>query len=172
MIQIEEIRPTRQSSDVKPPPPAPLPPVVVPDDVILEQEELDLTESFLPVEEPGLPGPPVEGEEREVVVEGPKPVRLVEPEHPPQAYRRRIRAEVVVELSIDERGRVQDARVKNRYLLGKEDEEPQEVSELGYGLEEAAIAAAERMLFRPARRDGTPIESETTISFSFGVETN
>lgn len=169
-IRIEEIRPTRQSRDLRPPPPAPLPPVVVPDDVILEQPDLDLSELYIPIREPthaeaaGTAGP-----EGEVMAEGPKPVRFVEPEYTREAQRRRIRAEVVVSVYVDEHGRVQDVRVLERYLLGR-DESPRElVSSIGYGLEEAATSAAERWLFRPAQRNGEPVRGETTITFRFGV---
>ncbi len=169
MIEIEEIRPTRQSGDVKPPPPAPIPPIVVADDVILEQEEFDLSDAFLPLEIPGatVPAPGTDAEEK-VVFEGPKPIRVVEPEYTRAAHRRKVRAEVVVGVKIDEQGRVQEAWVMKRYLLGEENE-PREVDELGYGLEEAAMAAAERCLFRPARRNGQPVASETTLGFGFGV---
>lgn len=168
VIQVDEVRPTRHSNQLKPPPPAPLPPVVVADDVILEQEELDLTENFLPILENGVPPPP-DGSGAPIAFEGPKPVRLVEPEYTRAAERRKVRAEVVVSVRVDARGRVQEARVIRRYLLGDSEGAPREVESLGYGLEEAAMAAAERCLFRPARRNGEAVESETTLSFGFGV---
>lgn len=168
-IQVDEIRPTRQSTDLRPPPPAPLPPILVADDVIIEQDELDLTERFLPIEEPGLAAPAAPAGETAMVYEGPKPIRVVEPEYTRAAHRRRVRAEVVVGVRVDERGRVSEAWVMKRLLLGDDDEGPREVESLGYGLEEAAMAAAERCLFRPARRNGQAVESETTLGFGFGV---
>ena len=169
-IQIEEIRPTRQSSDLKPPPPAPLPPILVADDVILEQDELDLTDRFLPIEEPGERAPATTGgDEPAVVYEGPKPIRVVEPEYTRAAHRRRVRAEIVVGVRVDTEGRVSDAWVMKRYLLDEDEGGAREVESLGYGLEEAAMAAAERCLFRPARRNGQAVESETTLGFGFGV---
>ncbi len=169
-IAIEEIRPTRQSNDSRPPPPAPLPPVVVADDVILEQDEFDLTDAFLPIESPGISAPPAgeAGDAEPDVFEGPKPIRVVEPEYTRAAHRRNVRAEVVVGVRIDEEGRVQEAWVLKRFLLGDENE-AREVESLGYGLEEAAMAAAERCLFRPARKNGQAVASETTLGFGFGV---
>ncbi|HEX7070054.1 MAG TPA: energy transducer TonB [Rhodothermales bacterium] len=170
-IQIEEIRPTRQSSSLKPPPPPPVPPIVVADDVILDQEELDLTDAFLPIDE-GIPDPgaqPSAGDAARVEYEGPKPIRVVEPEYTRAAHRSRVRAEVVVGVRVDETGRVQEAWVMKRFLLQDDEQPPVEVESLGYGLEEAAMAAAERCVFRPARRNGKPVPSETTLGFGFGV---
>ncbi len=38
---------------------------------------------------------------------------------------------------------------------------------LGHGLDEAAVQAAERMRYRPARRDGQPVDSEATVHIIF-----
>ena len=70
---------------------------------------------------------------------------------------------------MDEQGRVAEAWVEKRFLLGDDTEPPREVEALGYGLEEAAMAAAERCIFRPARRNGVAVASETTLGFGFGV---
>lgn len=168
-IQIEEIRPTRQQTDRAPAPIAPLPPLTVADDVILEQDDLDLDDRFLTIEEAFAATPPGETGEVAATFEGPRPIRVVEPEYTRAAHRRRVRAEVVVGVRVDERGRVEDAWVLKRYLLGGDDEPKQEVDELGYGLEEAAMSAAQRCLFRPARRNGVAVASETTLGFGFGV---
>lgn len=171
VIRIDEIRQTSQAVQA-PPPPAPLPPVVMPDEVILEQE-FDISDSFVPVDIPasdiappseGPPGPPAG-----TTVTEPKPVRFVEPEYTREARRKRVRAEVVVEVVIDERGRVQEAKVVERFLLGDEATAPQPVTSVGYGLEEAALAAAERWIFRPARRGGEAVRSSTMLTFRFGV---
>lgn len=170
LIQIEEIRATRQRQNVPPPPPPPLPPVVRPDDEILDPLELELAEEFLEIQQPETAGAAGESDDEAVkVAEGPRPVRFVEPEYTREAQRRRIRAEVVVAVFVDEQGRVQDVRVLERYLLGKDDDPRELVGSIGYGLEEAATSAAERWIFRPARRNGQPVSSETTITFRFGV---
>ena len=173
-IQIEEITPSSQALR-RPPPPAPLLPVVVPDEVVLEPVEIDLADdNLLPVPDPsddalaegdpnGQPAPEAGG------VRAAKPVRFVEPEYTRAARRKRIRAEVVVEVRVDERGRVEAARVLERYLIGDEDEPKRPVPEIGYGLEEAALAAARRWQFRPARLGGKPVPDQAKLTFFFGV---
>lgn len=180
VIAFEEVRPTAQQATVlAPPPPAPLPPVVVPDDVEIEVEELALAEPALPSPVPGVDlaaqagtpaaqGPATAAPARVEEV-GPRLVRFVEPEYTQEARRRRLRAEVVVEVHIDEKGQVVAVKVLDRYLLGKDSQREERVAALGYGLEESAQAAAQRTLFRPARRGTQAIRSTTTLTFSFGV---
>jgi protein TonB len=175
VIEIDEIRPTRQTQALRPPPPAPLPPIVVPNDVLIE-EELAFSDQLLPVDVPGTDairqegdpegGPPTGDAFTEV---GPKPVRVVEPEYTREAQRKNVRAEVVVEVVVDERGRVSTARVLERYLLRDGDDPKERVAQLGYGLEESALSAAERWTFRPARQQGKAVRSAYTLVFSFGV---
>lgn len=172
-VLMKEIQPTSQGREAPPPPPMPLPPVVVPDEVVLERENLDLdrnllsTEELSPKESPtGTPG---EGATASQVQVGPRPVRFVEPEYTAAARRRDIRAAVTVQVLIDERGRVQQARITERQLLDEENQPAKQVEQLGYGLEKAALAAARQWRFRPAQQDGEAVESYTTLTFSFGV---
>lgn len=173
-ILVEEIVQTSQRRQI-PPPPAPLPPVIVPNDEIIEEVELEFTDSFLPVDEPGLeqeltPGDPIGAQPKQARVEtAPKPVRIVEPEYTRAAKRKKIRAEVVIEVLIDEKGRVEESKIIERFLLGDDDDPKRPVTQLGYGLEEAAISAATRWLFRPARQNGTPVRSQHELTFKFGV---
>lgn len=171
-IEIEEIVQTTHAERKAPPPPAPIPPVIVPDDVFLEEEPLDLTDSALAIDEPGEDTEAQEGEvatgPRRSATSAPKLFRFVEPEYTREARRKRVRAEVVVEVLVNEKGRVEESRVLERYLLGR-NEEREPTQQLGYGLEEAALAAAEQLGFRPARQDGKPVSSYTTLSFSFGI---
>ena len=168
-----EIVPTSQPRR-PPPPPAPLPPIVVPDDEFVE-EELDLDADFLPVDDYGLTSelPPVtadvQSSARRRADTAPEPVRVVAPEYTRAAKRRGIRAEVVIVVIINERGKVERSTIVERFLLGESDGLREKVSELGYGLEEAAVSAAGRWLFRPASVDGTPVRSEHQISLKFGV---
>ncbi|HMF41241.1 MAG TPA: energy transducer TonB [Polyangia bacterium] len=60
----------------------------------------------------------------------------------PEAIQAAIEGTVVLDLLIDERGRVRDVQV---------------VSGLGYGLTEAAIAAIKQCPFSPPEKDGTPV---------------
>lgn len=174
LIVLDEVVPTRQAVSLRPPPPAPLPPVVVPDDVILEDPTLDLSDNPTPTLDFGDAPLRREGADEGNVAAaesyvGPKAVRLAEPEYPREAERRKIRAEVVVEVRVDVRGRVHDVEIVERYLLGKDEGDKEPVAELGYGIEAAARAAVERWLFRPARRNGQPVEARKTVAFRFGV---
>lgn len=172
-IEVEEIQPTQQAQQA-PRPPSPPIPLVVPDDIVLEDQELDLSDAnLLDVEDPGEEDKVSEGTEVPATgggaSVGPKAVRFVEPEYTREARRRRVRAEVVVEVVIDDRGRVQETSIEERFLLDKDGTTKTPVSEVGYGLEEAAVSAARRWIFRPARENGRPVESSTTLTFTFGV---
>ncbi len=175
VIAIEEIQPTRQFQK-PPPPPPPLIPVIVPDDIIIE-DELDIDDVYLRLEQyadelfqesqEGLPGAGQSSPAPEV---GPKPLRFVEPEYTRAARRRQVRAEVIVEVLVDEKGLVREATIVERFLYeGTDDEQKEVVPELRYGLEESALAAARRWMFQPARQNGQPVKSYTTLTFSFGV---
>ncbi len=174
VIEIEEVLQTSQR-EKKPPPPAPLPPIIVPDDDILDDPIVDITDDFLPVDEPGedlvAEAGADTGTEKQVRSQvGPKPVRIVEPEYTREAQKKKIRAEVVVEVLVNAHGRVDDARILERFLLGKDKDDPRTpVPQLGYGLEEAALAAARGWMFRPARENGQPVPSYTALTFSFGI---
>lgn len=172
-IEVEDIQPTRQAQQA-PPPPSPPIPVVVPNEAVLEEHELDLSDTnFLDVELPGLDEELSEGTDPVTTgggaTVGPKAVRFVEPEYTREARRRRIRAEVIVEVFIDDRGRVQETSIEERFILDKDGASKTPVTEVGYGLEEAAVSAAKRWVFRPARENGKPIASQTTLTFTFGV---
>jgi protein TonB len=173
VIHIEAIQPTRQSLEQRPPPPAPLPPVVVPDDIVTDIEPLDFTDTALPIEEPGEDDERQEGTSRQAT-SAQRPdvnarlLRYAEPEYPRAARRRGVEAEVVIEVDIDPQGRVQSAKVVRRMLLGGDGAPPRVVSALDYGLEEAALAAARRCLFRPARAGGEPVSTRTTLTIRFG----
>lgn len=179
MITLEEIQPTRQQRGAPAPRP-PAIPVLVPDDVVLPDVELDFSQDFAlsvlgsptgtaddaPLAAPGgggsAPGTRPDS--------GPRPVRIVEPEYTEAARRRKVRAEVIVEVLVDTKGRVTTSRISERFLVRDSDTGAREsVATLGYGLEEAAIAAAGQWTFRPARQDGRAVESWTTITFTFGL---
>jgi periplasmic protein TonB len=174
LIQVEEVLPTQQKRR-RPPPPAPLTPVIVPDETVLDEIEIELTENLITAdlgedegEEEGEDAPTTGGVTR--ADSGPRAFRVVEPEYTREARRRKIRAEVIVEVLVNARGRVETARVINRYLLdGRDNQDREAVDILGYGLEESALSAAEQWMFRPAREGGKVVSSRTTLTFSFGV---
>ena len=175
-IEMEEIVQTRQSTQAPPPPP-PVPPVPVPDDVVIEEEEFDLADIDLPTLDPGEApefeeGPDDTGTPSSLAATetAPKPVRIVEPEFPRAARRKGVRAEVVVRVLVDARGRVQETEIVERFLLSGRDDAREAVGEIGYGVEESVLAAAERWLFRPARKGGQAVTSYTTFTLSIGVQ--
>jgi TonB family protein len=87
-------------------------------------------------------------------VEAPELVEFAEAEYPARALEARREAKVVLNLSLDEQGGVTAAEV---------------VSPAGDGFDEAAIAAALRFRFRPARRDGAPVAVRILYSYEFRV---
>lgn len=173
LIAIEEVQPTRQANR-PPPPPPPVIPLVIPDDVIIE-EQFEFEDAFLVLEEYGVdlaeapPTPPGAAGGSTAPQIAPKPVRFVEPEFTREAQRKKIKAEIVVEVFVDEKGKVQDAKIVDRFLYSKNAKQKKAVDALGYGLEESALSAAQRWTFRPARQNGLPVQSYHTITFSFGV---
>lgn len=174
LIAIEEILPTRQSNK-PPPPPPPVIPYVVPDDILIENE-MTFEDAFLPLEEygededaPADPAPAGASGGAVAPEVGPKPLRFVEPEYTREARRKNVKAEVVVEVLVDTKGRVQTAKIVERFLYSRDAKNKTTVESLEYGLEESALSAAERWTFRPARQNGQPVESYTMLTFSFGV---
>ncbi len=175
VIRIDETLPTRQPN-AQPAPPAPPIPVLVPEEYVLEEPELDFGQGLLPIEAPGEDPLSAEGEADESSAQpvgptvGPKTVRFVEPEYTREARRRRIRAELVVRVLVDARGRVESAEIIERFLLDRNGTSRTPVEMLGFGLEEAALSAADRWMFRPARKNGEPVASHTELTFTFGID--
>ena len=172
VIQIEEIQPTSQSLEKRPPPPAPLPPVVYPDDAVIEEEPLEFTDANLLVEDPGEDAERREGADEATAAPRPdtnaRLLRYVEPDYTRAARKENVRARIVVEVRVDSQGRVQDAAILKRMLLDDKGNPTETVDALGYGLEEAALSAARRCLFRPARANGEAVATRTTLTISFG----
>jgi TonB family protein len=82
----------------------------------------------------------------------PELVKFVEPEYPEQAKQTGAEAEVTLVLEIDENGAVTKAEV---------------LKQVGQGFDEAAIAAARQLVFRPAQRGERPVKSKIVYRFSF-----
>lgn len=174
VIQIDDIQQTNQEKR-RPPPPRPMIPVLVPNDQEFEEVDLDLDENVLPVDDPGQDAEIEEGAAVETGVsaradKGPQPRRIVEPQYPREANRRNIRAEVVVRVLVNRSGRVERTEILERYLLNKDDGSREEaVSEIGYGIEAAALDAARQWMFSPAREEGRIVQSWTTVALRFGI---
>jgi TonB family protein len=69
-----------------------------------------------------------------------------------QARQQRVEGEVVLEVVFDASGELRVLRV---------------LSGLGFGLDEAAVRAAEKISFKPARRDGRPVDHTATLRVVF-----
>ncbi len=173
-IQIAEIAQTTQQA---PAPPPPLPPVPVPEDEPIDLERPVLELSNLTLEMPSAPGDARAAQKgsSDQASGAPPPavaarqISIVEPRYTEAARREGIRARVVVEVIVGRDGRVEEARIVERLLLEARNQPGRRVAELGYGLEEAALEAARRTRFLPARSGGKPIPSRKTITIHFGI---
>jgi TonB family protein len=85
----------------------------------------------------------------------PELVKFVEAPYPEEARQKGLEANVVLELSVDAEGKVTQAIVK----------EP-----VGHGFDEAAVAAALKFEFRPARRGERAVASRLLYRYSFHLE--
>lgn len=74
--------------------------------------------------------------------EGPRVLRLVQPQYPQRALRLKKEGLVLVHLHLDRNGALHRARV---------------VEKAGYGFDEAAMAAVSKSTFQPATRNGRPV---------------
>jgi protein TonB len=81
-----------------------------------------------------------------------RPERLAQPEYTREARAAHIEGRVRLELTVDEQGNVRDVKL----LKG-----------LGYGLDDAAVAAAKRIRFRPATLCGKIVSSPFTLAMRF-----
>jgi len=77
-----------------------------------------------------------------------------DPVYPPEALAAGVEGAVVMQLYIDDKGGVQHAHV---------------VSSPGFGLDAAALAAAQRFRFKPATSDGVPVASQVVFEQRFAV---
>ena len=172
-IHMEEIQQTQQEKK-KPAPPVPAPPIIVPDDVVLAELELDIVDTALTLDDPGTDTEVVEGTSSGNSTparadKSPSPVRISVPEYTREARRKGIRARILVEVLVDEGGRVAEARVMERFLLNKDKTESELVQELGYGIEDAVLTAARKHIFSPARENNKRVSSYVTLTFEIGV---
>lgn len=78
-----------------------------------------------------------------------------QPAYTQQARQAEIEGQVRVQVTVDEAGRVIAAQV---------------LSGLGYGLDEAALAAAKRWTFDPATKCGNPVTGTATLPFGFHLD--
>ena len=79
----------------------------------------------------------------------------VEPKYPESAKKAGKEGEVLLQATIDENGIPQDIVA---------------ITDIGFGFEEAAIAALKKTTFRPATKGGNPISLEVEIPYSFTLK--
>ncbi|HVK76279.1 MAG TPA: TonB family protein [Kofleriaceae bacterium] len=97
------------------------------------------------------PAPAADGGCTEPIVK-PKPIKVVQPAFTQEAQDAQITGKVRVEIAIAADGTVEAVKV---------------IEGLGYGLDEAALAAAKASTFTPATRCGTPVATTFVIGMRF-----
>lgn len=105
-------------------------------------------------EGPGLGGVDFESEPG---ITNPQYKFRVEPKYPDIAKKAEKEGEVVLQATIDENGIPQDIKA---------------LTNLGFGLEEAAIEALKKTTFRPAMRGNEPISKQVAIPYKFMLKDN
>lgn len=98
----------------------------------------------------------------------PEIATFVGPQYPEAAKQAQVQGMVFVHMELDTEGNVAAARVlRSREMteVGTED-----VDALGYGLEEAALAAARATKFKPATKEGKPQRVTITMPFNFKLD--
>jgi len=178
MPSAEAPQPEREVHPPSPrkPPPMELPPdpsaVPQPDPPSKDIREIDAPlPPDPPVEKPKKPEPPVEtppapsvaapaasapAQARVDAVKPPSPQKQIKPKYPRGARERREEGDVTLELRISAEGLVESAKV---------------VSSCGFAeLEAAAIEAAKKARFNPARQDGRPIPYSARITLTFRLK--
>ncbi len=152
-IEIMEIPPTQQIQ--RPPaPPKPLIPVEAEDDDMLDDvtiEETDIV--FDNYDDAPPPPPPEEDEVYEffAVSEKPQIIKKEVPVYPDLARKAQIEGKVVITVTIDKTGNVEKANVFKSIPM----------------LDEAAVAAAMRCKFKPAKQRDKFVKVKMNIPFDF-----
>ena len=176
LADLRPMPPEPPPTDVEPPPPQPQAPTPIPvPDFTVDEPPLETEPPPLPVPDdvpdvpvmlvddapPPLPTPePAEpAEEGPIYVVGAvePPVKLEAPAPAYTELARRARAEgkVIVQVVIDEEGRVTDVKV---------------LRAVGFGLTEAAVQAVERWRFEPARLEGRAVSVYYNLTVRFTLQ--
>jgi TonB family protein len=90
----------------------------------------------------------------ESATSAPRLTQFVQADYPPEALAQGIEGAVLLQLTLDATGHVTEATV----LQG-----------VGHGLDEAAVAAAQRFTFEPARRDGQAVPAILRYRYRFSA---
>lgn len=166
IVEMEEIIQTKQQPPV-PPPPRPPVPVAVPNDVIIEDFDIDIDAELDFMGSGHLP-PPRQAQEEEpeeeqdffVVVEhmpeliGGLASLQAKVRYPELAVRANIQGRVVVQFIINERGEV---------------ENPHVVRGIGGGCDEEAIRVVKQAQFTPGMQRGRPVRVQYSLPITFMI---
>jgi len=152
-IEVVEIPPTEQIQ--RPPPPArPSIPIEAEDDEMLDDVTIEETEVVFEARDEAPPPPPSDDEEvYEFFAVSEKPVLISKavPQYPDLARKAQIEGKVVVTVTIDKTGNVEDAKIFKSVPM----------------LDEAAMAAAMMCRFKPAKQRDKFVKVKMNIPFDF-----
>jgi hypothetical protein len=170
VIFVENAIVTRQTS-APPAPPKQILPVPVPNDEIIE-EEIDFPDPddlITPFDADGEEGFSEAQGEGEFVGSPERPpglVRIVEPTVPDAAKRANIKAQIIVNFLVGANGDVIETYISEIRVY--EGDEYKVVDQIGYGLMEAVMEAAQKWRFTAARDQGQPVQTYVENSFNIG----
>ena len=152
-IEVIEIPPTEQFQ--RPPPPArPAIPVEAEDDELLDDVTIDETDIVFEVNDDAPPPPPPDDDEVfEFFAVSEKPVLITKtiPKYPDLARKAQIEGKVVITVTIDKKGNVENAVVFKSVPM----------------LDEAAQSAAMQCKFKPAKQRDKFVKVKMNIPFDF-----
>ena len=152
-IEVVEIPPTEQIQ--RPPPPArPAIPVEAEDDELLDDVTIEETDIVFEARDEAPPPPPEEDTEIYeffAVSEKPELISKAVPDYPDLARKAQIEGKVVVTVTIDTKGNVENAVVFKSVPM----------------LDEAALAAAMQCKFKPAKQRDKYVKVKMNIPFDF-----
>ena len=155
-IEVIEIPPTEQIS--KPPPPSrPSIPVEAEDDELLDDVTIEDTEIIFDApDEAPPPPPPEEDEVFEFFAVSEKPVMLqqAKPDYPDLARKAQIEGVVVVTVTIGKTGEVENAVIFKSIPM----------------LDEAALEAARKCKFKPAKQRDKFVKVKMNVPFNFKLK--
>jgi protein TonB len=151
-IEVVDIPPTEQIQ--RPPPPArPSIPIESEDDELLDDVTIDETEVVFEARDEAPPPPPEDDEVYEFFAVSEKPVLINKavPQYPDLARKAQIEGKVVITVTIDKKGIVENAVVFKSVPM----------------LDEAAMAAAMQCRFKPAKQRDKFVKVKMNIPFDF-----
>jgi len=172
VVLLNETVITEQPSN-PPPPPKPRAPVPVPKDEVIEEkitvlDDINLSDFSDSLSTSKLPGSEGEGEIASSPQQPPRIIRIVEATTPEAAKKAGIKAEVMVNILVDEQGKVEDVSIADIKIYKDGSDVPETVETIGYGITEATLNAALQWKFHPARNNGRPVKAYSKQIFTFG----